>query len=293
MLTTALPFAIVGLWQSLRGTPLAVLESNGFATSRDILSRLSWTCLIMPLTLSLISHKEVRFLYPILPFLHIISARPLSRFLLPHAPLSRRAVTGLLLLLNIALAAYVSQVHQRGVIDVLHYLRHKHESRNALSSHPSSSPAAPLNTTVAFLMPCHSTPWRSHLVYPEINAWALTCEPPLHMAPSQRATYLDQADEFYINPGPKRWLRDNMASVHTISSAGSRSAQFHAAHDPKFSAKYRTPWPQNLVFFAALEHELSDFLEGTRYKPCWRGFNTHFHDDARRVGDVLVWCLDE
>jgi phosphatidylinositol glycan class B len=291
LLTTALPFAAVGLWQALR---VSALTDDASPLNHGILSRLARTSIVMPLMLSLISHKEVRFLYPILPFLHILSARPLSTFLPPHARPSRRTVAGLLLLTNITIAGYASQVHQRGVIDVLHYIRHKHESRNNLSSHTTSSPpAAVLNTTVGFLMPCHSTPWRSHLVYPEINAWALTCEPPIDVPLDQRDMYLDEADEFYINPGPKRWLRDNMESINTITSSGSRSAQFLASQDPKFRAKYRRPWPQNLVFFAALEDELKEVLKDTRYKECWRGFNSHFHDDGRRIGDVVVWCLDE
>ncbi|KAF2625344.1 glycosyltransferase family 22 protein [Macroventuria anomochaeta] len=291
LLTTALPFAFVGLWQALRRKSDPP-TNNAFATSYSILSRLAWTSLTMTCALSLISHKEVRFLYPILPFLHILSARPLSHFLPARAPLTRRATIGLLLLINILVASYFSQIHQRGVIDVLHYIRHKHEARNNIFSHTSGVPPAMLNTTVGFLMPCHSTPWRSHLVYPSINAWALTCEPPLTIPLAERATYLDEADEFYINPGPKRWLRDNMESTATISSLGSRSAQFLAGQDPKFKARYRRKWPQNLVFFEALEGELRDVLGETRYKECWRGFNSHFHDDSRRVGDVIVWCLE-
>ena len=26
------------------------------------------------------------------------------------------------------------------------------------------------------------------------------------------------------------------------------------------------------------------------YEECWRGFNSVWHDDPRRRGDVLVWC---
>jgi phosphatidylinositol glycan class B len=287
LLTTALPFAAVGLWQSLRRSTSPA--SSPSTVHHVIFTRLAWTALAMPCILSLISHKEVRFLYPILPFLHLLSAHPLSAFLPPRAPLTRRVTVGALLLANLALAGYISQVHQRGVIDVLHHLRHKHEARNNLTSAPQPSS----NTTVAFLMPCHSTPWRSHLVYPTINAWALTCEPPLNIPIPERGSYLDEADQFYISPGPRRWLRDNMESTATISSQGSRSAQFLAAQDPKHKAAYRRAWPQNLVFFAALEGELRGVLEETRYRECWRGFNSHFHDDGRRVGDVVVWCLDE
>jgi len=141
-------------------------------------------------------------------------------------------------------------------------------------------------------MPCHSTPWRSHLIYPEISAWALTCEPPLNIPLAERATYLDEADEFYINPGPARWLRDNMESLDTIVSTGSRSGRHWLRQDPKFKAKYRKAWPQNLVFFAQLEDALRDALKDTRYRECWRGKNSLFHDDWRRKGDVVVWCID-
>ncbi|KAL1600357.1 glycosylphosphatidylinositol anchor biosynthesis [Nothophoma quercina] len=295
LLTTTLPFAAVGLWQSLRGSSTQGSNNDASLVSRNILPRLAWTCLLMTIMLSLISHKEVRFLYPILPFLHILSAGPLSRFIPARPPFERRLIIGVLLIFNILIALYASQVHQRGVIDVLHWIRHKHEVRNSLSSSfsASSPPRAFLNTTVGFVMPCHSTPWRSHLMYPEIDAWALSCEPPLNIPLAERSTYLDEADEFYINPGPKRWLRDNMESVQTITNTGSRSAQFAAQQDPKFKVSYRRAWPQNLVFFGALEDELQEVLSDTRYKECWRGFNSHFHDDSRRIGDVIVWCLDE
>ncbi len=32
-------------------------------------------------------------------------------------------------------------------------------------------------------------------------------------------------------------------------------------------------------------------LQGSGYSECWRGFNSHWHDDRRRHGDVVVWCL--
>ena len=305
LLTTSLPFAVVGLWQSMRGleprspakgdSPGNTAASGQYTAGSQIISRLSWTVIVMTATLSLISHKEVRFLYPILPFLHIIAARPLSKFLPPRAALSHKAVVLFLLAVNILLAGYASQVHQRGVIDVLAYLRHKHETRNSLlyvHGNSDSSVAAVTNTTVGFLMPCHSTPWRSHIIYPEISAWALTCEPPIDIPLSQRSTYLDEADEFYIKPGPVAWLRANMEDIQTIKASGSRSGQHWMRQDPKFKRKYRREWPQNLVFFEQLEGTLKEYLEGTRYQECWRGFNSHFHDDSRRTGDVVVWCLD-
>jgi phosphatidylinositol glycan class B len=351
LLTTALPFALVGLWQALRaqaaetssspssadnaqehspektveygsdGAPKNVLKEAAAAGSakgtptitdvdnvgRRILARVAWTCIFVTLSLSLIAHKEVRFLYPILPFLHILAARPLSSFFLtspspkhPASPLlhpsyTRRALLAALLSINLLIAGYASQVHQRGVIDVLAYLRHKHEARvlhNDMDIRGRS-------TTVGFLMPCHSTPWRSHLVHKDINAWALTCEPPLNIPFVDRSSYLDEADQFYIDPGPRQWLEDNMQDISTVSSQGSRSARHFAKMEGEalksgqgVRAVVKREWPQHLVFFAQLEGQLKELLAGSRYKECWRGFNSHVHDDSRRVGDVVVWCLD-
>ncbi|KAH7389497.1 Alg9-like mannosyltransferase family-domain-containing protein [Phaeosphaeria sp. MPI-PUGE-AT-0046c] len=305
LLTTALPFAVGGLITALRGNELRHSPTTGNhdvrspapelvhdAAQRRVLIRQAWTCVVTTLALSLISHKEVRFLYPLLPFLHVLAAGPLSIFSPAGGKLDRKFVVVALLASNVVIGGYVSTVHQRGVIDVLAYIRHKHEARNSLQSLVQLPSHGVSNTTVAFLMPCHSTPWRSHLIYPEIDAWALTCEPPIDVPLTERSIYLDEADEFYIKPGPVSWLRGNMESIDTIKTGGSRSGRHWMQQDPKFKAKYRRAWPQNLVFFGQLEETLKEVLEDTRYQECWRGFNSHFHDDWRRKGDVVVWCLD-
>jgi phosphatidylinositol glycan class B len=293
LLTTALPFAVTGMWRSL-SSQSALASPARTHTLPQILSRLTWTSIIVTAALSLISHKEVRFLYPVLPFLHVLAAGPLASFFSPQSHRSQKAILTFLFTVNVLLAGYASQVHQRGVIGVLSFLRHKHEARNNLSTIQIGSDIRPkmTNTTVGFLMPCHSTPWRSHLVYPEIDAWALTCEPPIDVPLSERDTYLDEADQFYISPGPTKWLDGNMEHVQTITASGSRSGSHWARMDPKYQRGSRRSWPQNLVFFEHLEPTLKEYLGGTVYTECWRGFNSHFHDDGRRVGDVIVWCLD-
>lgn len=283
LLTTALPFAVVGLWQTLRGSITLPSQPGQEFGSRIILRRLAWASLTMTCFLSLIAHKEVRFLYPVLPFLHVLAARPLSTFFPPRASLPRRALLTVILTLNLLLAAYASLVHQRGVVDVLSYLRQHHEEKLITHLRP--------NTTVAFLMPCHSTPWRSHLIYPSLHAWALTCEPPIDMPPSVRPAYLDEADQFYLHPGPMGWLDEHMESVETIRAGGSRSARHWGRVDPGVKREGRRPWPEQLVFFAQLESTMRGYLEGSRYEECWRGFNSQWHDDRRRNGDVVVWCL--
>lgn len=323
LLTTALPFAVVGLYRALRGDSASATERQSAAetaknstshavpqnaallpedASHGLTSRLAWACIIMTLSLSLISHKEVRFLYPILPFLHVLSAQVVSSFFLTsnRTPFTaqatpspvfntsnlRRGALFILLAANVLVAGYVSQVHQRGVIDVMSYLRHKHEAKMARSIAPEKTV-----TAVGFLMPCHSTPWRSHLVHPNITAWALTCEPPLDVPKSERSNYFDEADQFYINPGPEGWLKRHMEHPIMVSAHGSRSGKHWTNLEPAKRSVGRRSWPHVLVFFEQLEPTMKDFLKGSRYQECWRGFNTHWHDDWRRQGDVIVWCL--
>ncbi|KAF2745738.1 glycosyltransferase family 22 protein [Sporormia fimetaria CBS 119925] len=344
LLTTALPFAVQGLCQALRqrpaspGTPPTGPPSTSSAGKSDetsssssatpavpqhpayspsdavsdrILARLAWTSIIVTMSMSLISHKEVRFLYPILPFLHVLSAKPAASFFLaptasslaptgsPPTPPSqttptrltpstlRRTLLLLALTLNTTLTTYLSLYHQAGVISVTHYLRTQHLSRLSIS--PSTT------TTVAFLMPCHSTPFRSHLIHPSLTAWSLTCNPPLSLSPSAHSTYLDEADAFYLSPGgPAKWLKENMEHPDLIRKTSSRSARHWGNLEPAKQSQgtERRKWPLYLVFFEQLEETLRDVLRGSRYRECWRGGNGVWNEDWRRRGDVVVWCLE-
>ncbi|KAI7500084.1 glycosyltransferase family 22 protein [Hortaea werneckii] len=279
MLTTALPFAGIGLWQGFRRPAASDTQDDLVRQIRHILT---WTVMSMVLVLTLITHKEVRFIYPLLPMLHVIAAKPMADFFHPltvPASYMRRALLALMMTANLLIASYAGTTHQRGVIDVMHYLRKQQEAR-----FQHSPPGSQTNITVGFLMPCHSTPWRSHLVHPEITAWALTCEPPIYIPPEQRATYLDEADVFY-KTSAEDWLRSNMASINAIKRDSLASSP------ETFEDKEQRTWPGYLVFFDQLVPTLEHYLAETKYTECWRGFNTHWHDDARRYGDVVVWCL--
>lgn len=275
LLTTALPFAALGLFQALRPHPDRP-HFPGYV-ERQTLHILALAATTTTLAFSLIAHKETRFITPLLPLLHLLAAAPLAKFFHPF-PLPASHLKLLLLLLgvtlNVLLAAYVSTVHQRGVVDVTHWLRREAETEAG----------GVRNTTVAFLMPCHSTPWRSHLVHPEIDAWALTCEPPVDVPRGEREGYLDEADVFYMHPGV--WIDSNMQDRKTVFVDSSVELD-----GGEVEQDGRRPWPEYLVFFEHLEPVMNAVLEGTRYGECWRGFNSHWHDDWRRRGDVVVRCL--
>ncbi|KAL4955936.1 Alg9-like mannosyltransferase family-domain-containing protein [Aspergillus filifer] len=289
LLTTALPFALVGLYRTLRYPTAA----NGKAS---ILVQLSRVSLFMPAILSVITHKEVRFIYPLLPALHILSASPLVDFFVPALAstdrqyIPRRLTLIFLLLVNFVIATYTTVFHASGVISVLSYLREQHEVHGNTPQQIQGTALTYGGITAGFLMPCHSTPWRSHLVEPTIHAWALGCEPPVGLTEEQKSAYLDEADQFYDNPN--QYLSNNM--VGGLRHIPRRPSYLTPPNSPRQPTQKSPPheWPDYLIFFAQLEPTLKSMLRSSTYGECRRIYNTAWHDDWRRRGDVVVWCLD-
>ncbi|KAL3465068.1 Alg9-like mannosyltransferase family-domain-containing protein [Aspergillus heterothallicus] len=287
LLTTALPFTLFGLYRTFTNRP-AIAE-------KSVLAQLAAISLAMPAVLSLITHKEVRFIYPLLPALHVLSASPLVDFFLPAVAttrreyLPRRLTLIFLVLVNVVIAIYTTVFHASGVISVLSYLREQHDIHAAAPSQAGTDLTYG-GITAGFLMPCHSTPWRSHLVEPTIHAWALSCEPPIGLNETEKAAYRDEADQFYDNPD--QFLRKNM--VGGLRYTPRRPSYITPPNAARLSTQHTLPheWPDYLIFFAQLEPTLKKLLPGASYGECWRTFNTAWHDDWRRHGDVVVWCLD-
>ncbi|KAJ5090857.1 GPI mannosyltransferase [Penicillium argentinense] len=290
LLTTALPFALWGLYQTLTFRTFSV--SDRLQTETRI--QLAVICLVMPFVLSLISHKEVRFIYPLLPSLHILAAPPLVQYFSPviyyrssHAYTPQRLLLIFFIFANVVIAFYTSVLHASGSLNILTYLRRQHEVHaNGQKASVFSSASTANGITAGFLMPCHSTPWRSHLVYPTIDAWALSCEPPIGLTETEKAVYRDEADQFYDDPA--QFLRDNMAGgLRHLPRRPSYVSPPDLAHPES-----QHPWPDYLIFFEQLEPTLQTLLRGSSYGECWRTYNTAWHDDWRRRGDIIAWCLD-
>ncbi|ORX56164.1 hypothetical protein DM01DRAFT_1366683 [Hesseltinella vesiculosa] len=164
MLTTLLPWTLIGMWRSWPRQQ-----------TRSLYGLVVWVVVVY----SVLSHKEFRFLYPIFPLLLIFAAYGVS---LTFKTSWRWWAVVFIGVSQLALGLYLCLWHQRGVVDVMAWLGEKEFS-------------------AGFLMPCHSTPWYSSLHPPrsaETNLWFLTCEPPLDG--QDMSTYTDQADAFYADP---------------------------------------------------------------------------------------------
>ncbi|KAI8987324.1 Alg9-like mannosyltransferase family-domain-containing protein, partial [Mycotypha africana] len=234
ILSTFLPFFALGLYYVYHSKQI-------YARMKTLLLLSAWILIIY----SLLPHKEFRFIYSIIPILLIISACGLQQVSIRTTPRIRRLCMVFILLTQVPMALYLSLWHQRGVMDVMLWLRKRPQETLSLG----------------VLMPCHSTPWYS-VIHRNIDMWFLTCEPPL----DQTTTYLDEADQFYANP-----------------------INFIEQHQ-----KDRVWPPTYLILFDALltnNSELEIYLKQQQgYKECQRFFNSHFHDDPRRRGDVIVFC---
>ncbi|KAK0623273.1 Alg9-like mannosyltransferase family-domain-containing protein [Immersiella caudata] len=289
--TTFLPFALLGLYKaslsfahySPAKTGLTTLQSN-------ILRTLSSTLIMMTATLSIISHKEVRFIYPLLPILHIVAAPyALTFFTASPSPSSSKTVIlrhklflANLLSVNLLLASYLSLFHQPAPLSVLNFLRSDFERLHPNSLSFDANDIGNGELFALFLTPCHSTPWRSHLVYPALRARALTCEPPLDTAPGsiERETYLDEADRFYKKDDKGKYGIGFLGEeIWPIRRDGKRSGEV----------------PRYIVGFEGVEGLLKEFFEGSgkdmgiRLERAWEGWNGAFNEDWRRSGKLVVW----
>lgn len=315
LLTTYLPLGVIGIYHALSPPKNQPTFVNASFTTQSVKYQLATTCLGVPLILSLISHKEVRFIYPLLPLLHLLVASPFTTFFLPavspaipRRPLHtfKRILLIFLLIANISIALLSTTSHQTAPIRVMTFLREQHAKHYLSQPPPGSIAPAPSTMTVGFLMPCHSTPWRSHLVYPSIKGWALGCEPPLNLNATARAAYLDEADRFYASPKsflestlgqpplPRKktqslWWPLGLFQRRRLKRGFGREDLTEAnAWDGRPGRK---AWPEYLVFFEEKEELLKDVGRGSAYRECWRGWNSWGHDDWRRRGDMIVWCL--
>ncbi|CAK7205760.1 glycosylphosphatidylinositol anchor biosynthesis [Sporothrix eucalyptigena] len=325
--TTALPFTLYALYASLvGGAPKKdKTEKAADGTTVDPVRRantrkaLSFTVVATVSALSLISHKEVRFLYPLLPILLVLAAPHVTAFYskvitsdrtprsaadsMQTTTIRHKKMLGAALLVNVLLAGYLSLFHQPAPLSVLKFLRTEYErihhdwlemSADDLPSYdvyPDSFFAEKPSTVSSgdgdelfalFLTPCHSTPWRSHLVYPGLRARALTCEPPLDTAPqsAERAAYLDEADRFYADQpqflSTELWPLKEGAKVK-----GARSGEV----------------PRYIVGFEGIEEMLNKYFttDGgglgvqTPLHRAWVGWNGLFNEDWRRSGSLIVW----
>lgn len=100
------------------------------------------------------------------------------------------------------------------------------------------------------------------------------------------STYLDQSDFFYDSPS-KYLLNRFPSSVDPSFPPSPFPSARYLPHTSDLG--WRHEWPSHLVLFDALVPELQGLLEAQGYREQTRLWNSHWHEDDRRRGDVVVW----
>jgi phosphatidylinositol glycan class B len=127
--------------------------------------------------------------------------------------------------------------------------------------------------SLTVLMPCHSTPWASHLGDIADRSWFLTCEPPL----TPDAAYRTQQEAFY--DAPVTYLRVIFPFPPDATSG------LHAS------------LPSHILLFGCLLDEAEDGVTFgqvlaesgyTEVANLWNGFDVA-QDEEKRAGGVRVW----
>ena len=95
---------------------------------------------------------------------------------------------------NVMHVIYFGTIHQSGTTNLMTHLNQIMSSRR--------------NVSILFLMPCHSTPFYSH-IHRHVDLRILTCEPNLML----KSNYKDETNIFYENP--EKWLMSQ--PIHRIS----------------------------------------------------------------------------
>lgn len=250
-----------------QGLPLLLCAWLPFALHGALRARKTHTellvmCGSVVAAYTLLCHKEVRFISPLVIILNGFAAYSLDLLSGTHKSARSKVVKSTsasarqvrqgariwfkltlaaVIAVNIGIGYYGARMHQRGVTDLIEHVR----------LHPEID-------ELLLLMPCHSTPWQSH-IHRQGNFRFLTCEPPLHGTPA--VGYRDEADQFYDDPVAFLAMAEHWTGwVATFEASQQVIEQF---------------WTQSGINFALQK----------------RWFNSHVHDDARRRGDVLLYRM--
>jgi phosphatidylinositol glycan class B len=94
-----------------------------------------------------------------------------------------------------------------------------------------------------------------------------------------RTAYKDESDVFYVDPNLfiGTYFQNNKTSKEVSVPGQNYKIMVYE-------------WPSHIVLFDNLKPALDEALGQNNYKECLRFFNSHWHDDERRRGDVLVYC---
>lgn len=258
----------------IQGIPILLLNFlplflYGIFIKEANLESLKLLGLVYVLLFSLIQHKEFRFIYPLMPVLLMVTSSGFSHLFQKLSVKTTKLLVLFTIIISVLLSFDFSIWHESGEIAVIGILREKvlQDRKRKLGE----------ITNIGFLTPCHSTPYQSyfHLEPSVADIWWLTCEPPLHLnSADELKNYKDESDLFYEDP--KAFLGQNFPDTNDSTNIAPNT-------------KYAHSWPDYLIIFQQLEPLMHNTLEEFNYIEDERIFNSKFHWDYRRMGDIIIY----
>lgn len=146
---------------------------------------------------SLIAHKEHRFLLPIIPFLCLFAGIFFCSRLSHTMKKCHVFWIGLLLVVNVPLAAYFGLFHQVGPFSATYWVVEDAKLHFSKGQH----------FELIHLMPCFSLPQYNYFHGLNVTVTALDCSPSFSHLPN----HVDQADHFHADPN--QWINANLVLI--------------------------------------------------------------------------------
>ncbi len=201
---------------------------------------------------SMFDHKEFRFLLPLMPI--VLALAGLGKHVIGHMHKThksqKRVYLAFILATNLIAGFYLIRWHQSGPLPALDWLRTEVDSNTRFNS-------------AYFMMPCHSTPYYGYL-HRNVPKNFLTCSMPVvNKSVQLTSDFKDEADIFYSDP-----------------------VDFLTRHKEILSSNSHI-----FVFEALIEQhpKVLELLAKRGFKEHHRFFNSHWHHDDRRRGDIIAF----
>ena len=229
--TSKFHYYISQAWPILLNTSIIYLHPKILRTTNVIERLLLVTIAFVTLVYSCLSHKEWRFLQPLLPLSQVIMT----------SIIKLRRNTIIWLMIGVIPALYLMNIHMSGQVTVTNWIR---TSQDVTSG-----------DSVAFFMPCHSTPWQSHIHRSDINITSIKCEP---------IGDYNEEEHFYNSP---------LNFLENINELPSIAIIFEALF---------VDYPETLSYF-----------NETNYNEINRLPNSIIHEDERRRGHIIILKKDK
>lgn len=212
-------------------------------------------------------HKEFRFILPLLPIVFIQCGYALFEIKQKISERSYKYILSFLILTNILLGTYVSVYHQSSPTKIMKFLR------NEATENGGNDDGRVLKS-VHFLMPCHSTPYYSHL-HQDIPMWFIDCSPPYMVKPeteTQQIKYFDENPLAFVND----LYFNNKNDAKLVTKQYNKKD-----HDQYIIVKwYHEQLPSHIVTFDTYEKRIMPFLTKHGYEKKKEIFHSHIKGDA-------------